>query len=274
MPELPEVETIARSLQCGREGICRIVGKKVERARLKWQKTLANSTEMKLNGELKGQVIQQVGRRGKFIIIQLDQSALLIHLRMSGDLRVEDGRETILRKHDRLVIDFTDGFRLVFNDPRKFGRVWLVSDPLELLGDLGPEPLDADLTPSRFHLMLVSRKRQLKPLLLDQTFLAGLGNIYADEALHQARLHPLRLSNSLNPEESRTLLSSIRSVLKKGIRRNGASIDWVYRGGQFQNHFRVYQRQGKPCLGCHTPIIRILVGQRSTHFCPACQPLK
>jgi formamidopyrimidine-DNA glycosylase len=274
MPELPEVETIARSLQCGRDGICPIVGKKVQRAHLKWKRTLANSTELKLNGELKGQVIQQVGRRGKFIIIQLDRSALLIHLRMSGDLRVEDGRETFLQKHDRLVIGFTDGDRLVFNDPRKFGRAWLVADPLELLSDLGPEPLAAALTPSRFHQMLVSRKRQLKPLLLDQTFLAGLGNIYTDEALHQARLHPLQPSDSLTPEESRVLLSSIRSVLKKGIRRNGASIDWVYRGGQFQNHFRVYQRQGKPCLVCHTPIVRTLVGQRSTHFCPACQPLK
>ncbi len=274
MPELPEVETIARSLHCGRDGICPIVEKKVKKAHLYWQKTLANATAKDLNDILTNQVIQRVSRRGKYLIINFDKTSLLIHLRMSGDLRVNQSRGVKRQKHDRLVLDFTDGCRLVFNDPRKFGRAWLVSNPLEILQDLGPEPLDRSLTANRFHQMLVARKRQLKPLLLDQTFLAGLGNIYTDEALHLARLHPLRSSASLLPAESRTLLNSIRSVLKQGIRRNGASIDWVYRGGQFQNHFRVYQRQGEGCPVCGTPIQRILVGQRGTHFCPVCQPIR
>lgn len=273
MPELPEVETIARSLHCGKDGICPIVGKKVRKTHLYWLKTLANTSAKKMNDLLADRVIQSVSRRGKYLIVTFDENNLLIHLRMSGDLRVEHSHETPHQKHDRLVLDFTDGWRLVFNDTRKFGRAWLVSDPLEILRTLGPEPLDPLLTANRFHQMLVARKRQLKPLLLDQTFLAGLGNIYTDEALHLARLHPLRSSASLLPAESRTLLNSIRSVLKQGIRRNGASIDWVYRGGEFQNLFHVYQRQGEGCPVCGTTIQRILVGQRGTHFCPVCQPL-
>jgi formamidopyrimidine-DNA glycosylase len=113
----------------------------------------------------------------------------------------------------------------------------------------------------------------LKPLLLDQTFLAGLGNIYADEALHQALLHPLTPANQVSPGQAERLWLAIRDVLEEGIRRNGASIDWVYRGGDFQNYFRVYRRTGKPCQRCGTQIQRILVGQRATHFCPNCQPL-
>jgi formamidopyrimidine-DNA glycosylase len=120
--------------------------------------------------------------------------------------------------------------------------------------------------------MLTKRKRQLKPLLLDQTFVAGLGNIYTDEALFLARLHPLTPSNRLASHQSAGLLASIREVLQEGILHNGASIDWVYRGGDFQNHFRVYQRTGEPCLVCGADIQRILVGQRSSHFCPECQP--
>ncbi len=128
-------------------------------------------------------------------------------------------------------------------------------------------------TASRFPHPSDCRKRQFKPLLLDQTFLAGLGNIYTDEALFLARLHPLKPSNSLTFEQSARLLASIREVLQEGIRHNGASIDWVYRGGDFQNHFRTYQRTGEPCPVCGAPIERILVGQRSSHFCPVCQPM-
>jgi formamidopyrimidine-DNA glycosylase len=273
MPELPEVETIARSLHCGRDGICPIVGKRVDETHLYWKKTLANTTAEKMNDILTDQIIQKVGRRGKYLIIDFHNTNLLIHLRMSGDVRVEQKDDSEKMKHDRLALDFTDGWRLVFNDPRKFGRAWLVADPLEIIQDLGPEPLDPSLNAKRFHQKLVARKRQLKPLLLDQTFLAGLGNIYTDEALHLAQLHPMRSSASLHPDESRRLLHAIRTILKQGIRRNGASIDWVYRGGEFQNHFRVYQRQGEACSRCGTPIQRILVGQRGTHFCPHCQPL-
>jgi formamidopyrimidine-DNA glycosylase len=273
MPELPEVETIARALHCGKNGICPIVGKQVAKTHLLWKRSLANSTERKLKKHLIGQMIQSVGRRGKFVVITLDQETLLIHLRMSGDLRVEQIHNSSLQKHDRFVLDFTDDFRLVFNDPRKFGRIWLTENPQEILGGLGPEPLDLHLTAAQFHLMLKKRKRQLKPLLLDQTFIAGLGNIYTDEALFLARLNPLKIAASVTEEQSEKLLKAIRTVLREGICRNGASIDWVYRGGDFQNHFQVYQRNGQPCLICEGTIKRILVGQRGTHFCSHCQSM-
>ena len=195
---------------------------------------------------------------------------------MSGDLRLErvlddTGTEIPLQKHDRLVLLFTNGSRLAFNNTRKFGRVWLVSDPDEILRDLGPEPLDKALDANCFHSMLQQHKRQLKPLLMDQHFIAGMGNIYTDETLHQAKLHPIRRSNTLTKEESAYLLDSIRSVLQEGIRHNGASIDWVYHGGDFQNHFNVYGRAGDPCPVCGTQIERLVVGQRGTHICPGCQ---
>jgi formamidopyrimidine-DNA glycosylase len=141
-----------------------------------------------------------------------------------------------------------------------------------VVGGLGPEPFDPLFTADVLHARLHAFRRQIKPLLLDQTFIAGLGNIYTDEALHQARVHPLRLSDSLSFEESSRLWQAIRDVLSEGIRRNGASIDWVYRGGDFQNAFHVYQRTGHPCPVCGTPVERIAVGQRGTHFCPNCQP--
>ena len=124
------------------------------------------------------------------------------------------------------------------------------------------------------HTALHNKRRLLKPLLLDQTFLAGLGNIYTDEALHLAKLNPLATSDSITATQAESLHEAIRTVLKEGIRRNGASIDWVYRGGEFQNYFRVYDRKGKPCPTCGTEIQRILVGQRSTYFCPRCQELR
>jgi formamidopyrimidine-DNA glycosylase len=141
------------------------------------------------------------------------------------------------------------------------------------VGDLGPEPLDEGFTPEDFFARIHATRRQLKPLLLDQKFLAGLGNIYADEALNLAKLHPLTPANALTVQQAAHLLEGIRTVLRDGIQRNGASIDWVYRGGDFQNYFRVYQRTGLPCPKCGTPIARIIVGQRGTHFCPYCQPV-
>jgi formamidopyrimidine-DNA glycosylase len=144
----------------------------------------------------------------------------------------------------------------------------------DVTGALGPEPLAPGFTARHLGQRLAGRKRRLKPLLLDQTFLAGVGNIYADEALHRAGLHPLRRSDALKPEEVRALWRAIRGALRAGLRHNGASIDWVYRGGSFQSLFRVYDRAGEPCRRCGTPIRRIVVGQRGTHFCPRCQPLR
>jgi len=279
MPELPEVETITRSLRQGNGAGFSILGNTIEDVSILWERSIAKPGAAEFKQRVRGQHIQEINRRGKYIVIVLTQDNLLIHLRMSGDLRVESaldeqGQPLPVQKHDRLVLNFSDDRQLAFNDTRKFGRVWLTGDPQEVLGGLGPEPLDLSLTALTFHAMLIERGRQLKPLLMDQSFLAGLGNIYTDEALHLAKLHPLRQSNQLSQLEAERLLNAIRTVLTEGIRRNGASIDWVYRGGEFQNHFRVYQRTGEACPECGTPIQRLVVGQRGTHICPTCQPLE
>ena len=270
MPELPEVETIARKLKP------HLVGKTIQEARLRWPRTLAFPSAKKFGELVKGQVIQDVWRRAKYFILNLSDFSLLIHLRMSGDLLLKEGKIKP-EKHDRLILSLlsVDGSlsSLVFNDTRKFGRVWLTADPEDVLGKLGPEPLSRRFTVEWLHTALHNKHRLLKPLLLDQTFLAGLGNIYADESLHLAKLHPLAASNSVTIGQAQALHAAICRVLKDGIRRNGASFDWVYRGGEYQNHFRVYDRLGKPCPVCGTGIQRIIVGQRSTHFCPTCQIL-
>ena len=272
MPELPEVETIVRSLREGRPNQPSILGMRIAGVRLLWERTLATPDPKQFKTRLTGQVIRDVGRRGKFLIIRLssDQS-LLFHLRMSGDL-VLGQVEGPPAPHDRIILLFDDNLRLAFNDTRKFGRAWLVSDPGLILGKLGPEPLDPSFTAGDLFTRLQAFHRQLKPLLMDQTFLAGLGNIYTDEALNLANIHPLRSSDSLTTPETTRLWQSIRHVLQEGIRLSGASIDWVYRGGEFQNHFRVYKRAGEACPACGTSIQKIFVGQRGTHYCPNCQP--
>jgi formamidopyrimidine-DNA glycosylase len=284
MPELPEVETIARILRPD------LIGRTIVDADVRWPRTIAAPSVRTFKQQIRGQVIQGVTRRAKFLHLQLSTGDLLIHLRMSGDLML---RQPPARpaKHDRLILHLASGsggaaseasdaraipapdssVSLVFNDTRKFGRVWLTKDVSEVTGGLGPEPLERRFTARRLYLALHARHRLLKPLLLDQTFIAGLGNIYTDEALHLARLHPLLRADRLTERQAVRLHAAIRRTLKEGIRRNGASIDWVYRGGDFQNHFRVYDRAGEPCPVCGTKIRRLTVGQRGTHICPHCQ---
>ena len=264
MPELPEVETIVRTLRPA------LVGKTILSTDLRWPRTLAAPSPAVFKKRLKGQQIESISRRAKFLDLQLSNSHLLIHLRMSGDVLVVLGGYQPA-KHDRLIAQLSEDTSLIFSDPRKFGRVWLVDNPAEIFRDLGPEPLSEAFTADWLYSSLHIRRRQLKPLLLDQTFLAGLGNIYTDEALHLAKLHPLLLSDLVTKKQAKGLWQAIRKVLEEGIRRNGASIDWIYRGGDFQNHFRVYGRTGEPCSVCGTPIVRTTVGQRGTHFCPKCQ---
>ena len=271
MPELPEVETIANGLRQGGLGNPSILNLSIENAQVFWNRTLATPSLEEFYKRVTGQKITAIDRRGKFLVMTLIPDFLLFHLRMSGDLVVESS-EAPIPPHHRLILGLQSGLRLAFNDTRKFGRAWLVTDPGEVLKGLGPEPFDLSLTASVFHERLARFRRQIKPLLLDQSFLAGMGNIYTDEALFGARLHPRSLSHALSPQQAELLLASLRSVLQEGIQRHGASIDWIYRGGDFQNHFRVYQRTGQPCTVCGTPIQRIVVGQRGTHFCPKCQP--
>jgi formamidopyrimidine-DNA glycosylase len=273
MPELPEVETIARGLREGRGDQPSILQYQILKLKLLWPRTLAEPKPGQLSYLMKDRLINGISRRGKFLVFDLGGIYMLIHLRMSGDLFIRAGNAP-LEKHDRLVTWLEkEGVarQLAFNDTRKFGRVWVTQTPDDILGKLGPEPLDERLIPEDFHAMLSGHKRQLKPLLLDQTFLAGLGNIYTDEALHLARLHPLRRADTLSLVEAQCLLTAIRSILREGIARNGASIDWVYRGGDFQNHFRVYGRADQSCPVCGTPITRLVVGQRGTHVCEYCQ---
>ncbi len=271
MPELPEVETIARAIEP------EIIGSTIVSADVLWARTLATPSVKKFKEQVLGQKVLGVSRRAKFLILLLEDYNLLIHLRMSGDLMLRKGKIKP-EKHDRLVLTLRSKNRqesqLAFNDTRKFGRVWLTDQPETILGKLGPEPLEKSFTPQWLFENLRKKKRQLKPLLLDQTFLAGLGNIYTDECLHMAKLHPLGLSNAVSRKQAGALHEAIRSVLKEGIRRNGASIDWVYRGGEYQNYFRVYDREGKPCPVCGAEIQKLTVGQRGTHVCPTCQVLE
>jgi formamidopyrimidine-DNA glycosylase len=264
MPELPEVETIVRTLRPA------LIDKTILSADLRWKRTLAVPSPVSFKKKIAGQKIIEISRRGKFIHLQLSQASLIIHLRMSGDLLVVLGGYQP-EKHDRLLVKLSDDATLVFTDARKFGRVWLVDRPAEVFATLGPEPLSDQFTPDWLYHALNSRQRQIKPLLLDQTFLAGLGNIYTDEALFLAGLHPQIRSDTVTKTQAEKLQQAIQEVLEEGIRRNGASIDWVYRGGDFQNHFRVYGRAGQKCPACGTKIQRITVGQRGTHFCPKCQ---
>jgi formamidopyrimidine-DNA glycosylase len=270
MPELPEVETFRRHLLQGESGSPSILGKKIKDAELLWEGTLASPSPDEFLDRIRGQYIRGVGRRGKNLIIHLAKDDLIIHLRMSGEIVVEEKINQI-GKHYRLILNFTDKYRLAFNNIRKFGRVWLTSDSEAMLAHLGPEPLSDQFTAERLSELLNSRSRQIKYFLLDQEIIVGLGNIYTDEALHRAKIHPARKSDSLTAMEVSQLWKNIREVLQEGINNQGSSIDWMYRGGDYQKYLSVYNLEGEPCQTCKTPIKRIKIAQRSTYYCPSCQ---
>ena len=278
MPELPEVQSLVTSLSQGDNHIPPILNQEISDVQVFWSKTIAEPEPGLFIALLKNQSIVAAQRRGKFIHLVLSDLHLLIHLRMSGDLLMErvPGKDDTpsQRKHDRVHIVFTNGWQLVFIDSRKFGRMWLVEDPQSVVANLGPEPFAEELTPQRFYEMLSQHHRQIKPLLLDQTFIAGMGNIYTDKSLFQAGIHPLRTSDHLSRGEASALLDAIRKTLHQAILNNGTSIDWIYRGGNYQAKLQVYQQTGNPCKQCGMPVKRITVGQRGTHFCPHCQPQK
>jgi len=272
MPELPEVETFRKYLLQGESGAPSILGKKIDNAELLWDGTLAEPEPDEFLSRIQGQFVTGIGRRGKNLLVNLSRDCLIIHLRMSGELVVEE-QTNPFGKHYRLILNFNDGFRLAFINVRKFGRVWLTEDPSSVIGQLGPEPLGDDFTPESFHQSLQSHSRQLKYFLLDQKLIAGLGNIYTDESLYRAKLNPARKSDSLSVTESQQLWESIREILREGIQNQGSSIDWMYQGGDYQKYLSVYNSEGLPCQRCKTPIKRIKIAQRSTYYCPNCQPL-
>ena len=267
MPELPEVETIVRQLRP------RLTGRTVQRAEVRWRRTVSRPSARQFCDGLAGRRIEAVRRRGKFFVFDLDDGRALVgHLRMTGRLFVGRAPDEAFA---RAVFDLDGGERLVFSDVRKFGRLALVERAELATGLLGPEPLELD--GAWLHAALRARRRRLKPLLLDQTFLAGLGNIYVDESLHRARLHPLRASDRVTRPQAEALAGSIRDTLARAIAAEGSSFDVFYRTpegrpGAFQDEFAVYGRDGKPCRQCGATIRRLVVGQRGTHVCPRCQP--
>ncbi len=271
MPELPEVETLARHLQH------LLAGAVLSGVEVLWPRSIALPSVAEFTHRVPGLRIERVGRRGKFLVFSLsDGLNLLVHLRMSGQVRVEPPGAA-LDAYARVAFDLDDGRRMIFSDMRKFGRMYLTTDVCTVAGKLGREPLADDFTPSDLRALLAGHKGALKPLLLRQDVLAGLGNIYVDEALFAARLHPRRKADTLTRSEVRRLHSAIRQVLAQAIASRGSTLrDARYRdaegqAGEFQEHLCVYQRQGEACVRCGTPIERIVVSQRGTHFCPRCQ---
>ncbi|MDA1193583.1 MAG: bifunctional DNA-formamidopyrimidine glycosylase/DNA-(apurinic or apyrimidinic site) lyase [Planctomycetota bacterium] len=274
MPELPEVETVTRLIRPQLEGR-RIVGADVQ-----WLRTLGGPSRAVFERAVTGCTVKHVRRRAKHILFDLARGrepagALAVHLRMTGRLFVA-GLAAPRDAYARVTLDLHDDTRLVFVDVRKFGRFRFVPDAAAFTAGLGPEPLEAAFTPEWLYTALRARRRMLKPLLLDQTFLAGLGNIYVDECLHRARLHPERSAQTVTQAQASALHGAIRSVLAAAIERQGSSFDKFYRTpegqpGSYQHEFRVYGRAGQPCPACGASIRRFVVGQRGTHACLRCQ---
>jgi formamidopyrimidine-DNA glycosylase len=275
MPELPEVETTARGL---RE---RVIGRRVLAVgSLDWPRMAPNATLATLAGATIGRRIESVVRRGKYVIVGLTgETYLVLHRKMSGNLILRTADLTTA-PHTHLTVTLDDGWRVDFVDPRKFGRIYLFLGRVALdqfLDErLGPEPLEIEL--AHFDQLLERRRGRLKALLLDQGFLAGIGNLYADEILWEARLHPARSVESLTSHERGRLHAAMRRVLEDAIERRGTSLsDYVDVSGDQgtnQDYLRVYGRAGLPCArdGCEELITRTVIGQRGTWYCPGCQP--
>jgi formamidopyrimidine-DNA glycosylase len=266
LPELPEVETVRRALEPV------LTGRTLKRVRIDDARLTRPYDPVLVAAELQGERVAHVDRRGKYLVIRFASGrALLVHLRMTGSFHVDDEPS-----HERAVATLDDATRVSYRDVRRFGT-WLLLEPDEVepyLGEkVGEEPLDALFTVAHLGERLERRKAPIKAALLDQRTLAGLGNIYTDEALWWARIHPLRAAESLSPDEVRHLHRAIRRALERGIARQGSDLgDGVYRGGRMQKEFKVYGRADEPCDRCGTPIAKTRVGGRGTWFCPTCQP--
>jgi formamidopyrimidine-DNA glycosylase len=283
MPELPEVETIARDLARHLAGAT-LVG-----ARGDWPRAIASHQSVEaFSAAISGRRVESVGRRAKLVVVRLSgDAALTVHLKMTGQLFVVPAGAP-LDRHIHVVLELADGRELRFRDIRKFGRVgcWPV-DPVSgevlvtedgagLFAEMGPEPLAETFTPAALGDRFRGRRGRLKPLLLDQGFVAGVGNIYADEALWRARLHPLRTAATLRPPAVARLHRELRAVLAEAVERRGSSIDDYTApdgDGTMQERLEVYGRAGEPCRRCGRSIQRLVIGGRATHFCSWCQRL-
>ncbi|HEX6665808.1 MAG TPA: bifunctional DNA-formamidopyrimidine glycosylase/DNA-(apurinic or apyrimidinic site) lyase [Solirubrobacterales bacterium] len=288
MPELPEVETVCRQLEP------EIEGRRIEALEVldeRWSRPVPGR---RLSKAVEGSTIEGLGRRGKYLLLALDGArTLVMHLRMTGNLilvegeemldpsegrRLYEGERSTSARHLRARFVLDDGRELWFTDPRRFGEAFLIDDgDLEgrFAGRVGIEPLSDEFTPEALGEMAAGRTAPLKSFLLDQKGIAGVGNIYADEALYRARLHPLSPTGSMKPEHLQALRDAVVAALEAGIDGGGASID-DYRDGRgekgtMQDEFLVHTREGEPCPSCGGEIVRIVVGGRSTYFCPNCQ---
>ena len=265
MPELPEVETVRRDL----EKI--VVGKRITEICVHNAAVIKEPAVKTFKNRLEGRVIKNVLRRAKVLILELaNGQALTVHLKMTGQLVYPGGSPK-----SRVSFRLNNGRWLDFNDQRLFGELRLVDDwkKLKFIQNLGPEPFD--VSPEQFKKMLLAKKTKIKPLLMDQSFISGIGNLYAAESLFRSRIHPQRPANSLSENEIELLLNEIKSVLTEAIRYGGSSIDDYVRvsgeAGSYVRHHKVYGRQGKPCLVCKTKIQKISMAGRGTCFCPKCQ---
>jgi formamidopyrimidine-DNA glycosylase len=274
MPELPEVETAARSLEP------QVAGRTITGVeRLDWERMVETHPGPAFRELIAGRRILRARRRAKWVLLDLDAGwTLAVHLRMSGRLTVH-GPDELARPHVHLVLTLDDGRRIFFDDERKFGRVRLLDAAglAALDAAHGPEPLDERFTAAELARILAGRRTKIKPLLLDQRLIAGMGNIYASEALWLARLHPLLPASAIDDDGAAALHAAIREVLHQAIAHEGSSLRNYRNGyggrGQNQEHFLVYDRAGAPCQRCGASIERIVLAQRSTFFCPVCQQL-
>jgi len=275
VPELPEVETV-------RKGLSALVkNKTIASVEVLWPRIIESPEVPIFSALLQGQQILTFDRRGKFLIFKLTDYDLISHLRMEGKYEFFD-KEPILDKHTHVLFHFTDGSQLQYHDVRKFGRMTLVdknqSGLYKGIQQLGPEPRPEVFLLPAFEIGLKKAKKAVKPLLLDQKLVTGLGNIYVDEALWEAKIHPEQPANTLTTDEIGTLHEAIIDVLDRAVKAGGTTIrtylNALGEAGKFQQSLHVYGQTGKPCQRCGTPIVKIKVAQRGTHFCPHCQQLQ
>jgi len=272
VPELPEVETIKNEL------LPHIIGRRVTGVTLFWEGIVRQPSVEEFYSRLIGQRFTRLARRGKYLLFSLTSGeVLIIHLKMTGSLLLKPASAEA-DKFVRAILHLDKETELHFRDPRKLGVMWLVEDINSIVGKLGPEPLEAGFTPQLLAQRLAKRTAPIKALLSDQTFIAGIGNMYADEALFAARIHPLRRGESLSPEEVKQLHRAIQQVLWSAIGNKGASVENYFRPdgtlGTAHFQFQVAHRLGgELCSVCGTPIERIVVRNRGSYFCPKCQPI-
>jgi formamidopyrimidine-DNA glycosylase len=267
LPELPEVETIKNELSP------HVIGRRFTNVIVCDAKPVKRPSVDEFRREVIGQNISRLERRGKYLIFRLSSdNVLIIHLKMTGTLLLNPEQTD---RYARVVFNLDDGSQLVFTDRRRLGALWLLENEQAVIGKLGPEPLDPEFTVETLAERLHKRQAPIKAVLLDQAFIAGIGNMYADEALFAAKIHPLRKANSLTTQEIRNLHKVIVDVLRSAIDSKGASVDTYKRPdgrlGTAHDNFRVAHSGGKPCSVCSTPIQRLAVRNRGSYFCPKCQ---